>query len=104
MAETKISCPCCSGIAIKDGNKVICENCDATFEITKVGGAKLKEIGRLDSIEERLDRVESLLPGQEPDPANLEPDPAENEPDPAKSEPDPADNEPDPDNENSILG
>ena len=64
----KISCPNCSGIAIKEGNKIICESCDATFTYTKTGGAKLKEIGRLDNIEKRLDRVESLLPGQEPEP------------------------------------
>ena len=103
MAETKISCPNCSGIAIKDGDVVVCEACDATFKVTKVGGAKLLEIGRLDGIDKRLDRIESLLPGEEPDPANLEPDPAENEPDPANLEPDPAVNEPASDN-NSILG
>lgn len=105
MAETKISCPNCSGIAIKDGDVVVCESCDATFKVTKVGGARLKEIGRLDSIEERLDRVESLLPGEEPDPANLEPDPAENNPDPANLEPNPSKLELDPNNDvDSILG
>ena len=63
---TKIVCPNCQGEAVKEGNKIICETCDATFTFTKTGGAKLKAIGRLDDIEQRLDRVESLLPGEEP--------------------------------------
>jgi len=84
----KISCPNCSGIAFKEGNKVTCESCDSTFTITKTGGAKVKEIGRLDSIEQRLDRLDGLLPG-EPNPADLEPDPANLELDPAVLEPDP---------------
>ena len=62
------NCPNCLGPAIKEGNKIICENCDATFTFTKTGGAKVKEIGRLDNLEKRLDRVESLLPSQEPEP------------------------------------
>ena len=94
---TKISCPNCSKDAIKEGNKITCETCDATFTITKTGGARVKESGRLDNIEKRLENVEGRLPGEEPDPANLEPDPANLEPDPANLEPDPADNE-------SILG
>lgn len=73
----EIYCPNCLGQhAIKEGNKIICETCDATFTLTKTGGAKLKQIGRLDDIEKRLDHVESLLPGQEPEP---EPEP-DNEP------------------------
>lgn len=81
----KISCPNCAGIASKEGNKIICEACDATFTITKTGGARVKEIGRLDSIEERLERVEGLFT-QEPDPKELEPDPKKLEPDPAAAE------------------
>lgn len=63
--STKTVCPNCLGEAIREGNKIICETCDATFTFTKTGGARLKEIGRLDSIEQRLNRVESLLPGEE---------------------------------------
>lgn len=85
MSE-KINCPNCLGQAIKEGNKIICETCDATFTVTKTGSAKVKEIGRLDNIEQRLDRVESLLPGEEPDPAKLEPDPEKTEPDPNEEE------------------
>jgi len=94
----KVSCPNCTGIAIKEGNVIICETCDATFKITKTGGARVKEIGRLDDVEKRLDRLDALLPGEEPNPAELEPDPAELEPDPAKLEPNPAHNE------NPFLG
>ena len=83
---TKTVCPNCQGEAIKEGNKIICEKCDATFTITRTGSAKVKEIGRLDSLEKRLDRVESILPVHEPDPAKLEPDPAKLEPDPADEE------------------
>jgi len=88
MAEEpkKISCPNCLGPASKEGNKIICEVCDATFTFKKTGGAKVQEIGRLDSIEERLDRVEDLLPGQEPGPAEPEPEPAESELEPEEEE------------------
>lgn len=68
----KIVCPNCGARAIKDGNKIVCESCDATYSFKKTGGAKVLDIGRLDSIESRLSHVESLLPGQDPDPA--EPD------------------------------
>lgn len=78
----KVNCPNCLRPAIKEGNKIICETCDATFAFTRTGGAKVVEVGRLDSIEERIDRIEDLLPGQEPDPAKLEPDPASLDPDP----------------------
>lgn len=89
----KIVCPNCGARAIKEGNKIVCEDCDATYSFKKTGGAKVLDIGRLESVEKRLDRVESLLPGQDPDPA----DPA-----------DPADlhvpAEPDDPNENPVLG
>lgn len=73
----QITCPNCLGQAIKEGNKIICEICDATFTFTKTGGAKVKEIGRLDNLEKRMERVESRLPGQEPEP---EPEPEPEEP------------------------
>lgn len=68
MGESKkIVCPNCLGPAIKEGNKIICENCDATFTFTKTSGAKLETIGRLEAVEKRLDRIDSLLPGEEPE-------------------------------------
>jgi len=70
----QIICPNCQGQAIKEGNKIICETCDATFTFSKTGGAKVKEIGRLDNIEKRLDHIESILPGQEPEPPEDKPE------------------------------
>lgn len=105
--ETKtIVCPNCGAKAIKDGTKIVCETCDATYAFKKTGGAKVVDIGRLDSIEERLGRVESRLPGQEPDPPNPAdpPDPVDigDPADPADPQ-DPA--EPyNPNADNNILG
>lgn len=89
MSQIDVGCPNCKGDAIKDGNKIICEHCDSTFEIKKTGGAKVVDVGRLDTLEQRVDHhgelLARLLP-KEPDPAENEPDPAENEPDPSKKE------------------
>ena len=88
MNGTKVNCPNCKSVAIKDGNKIICEHCDSTFEIKRTGGAKVVDVGRLDTLEQRVNHhgelLASLLP--DPDPAKNEPDPAKNEPDPAKKE------------------
>ena len=88
MAEEpiKTNCPSCLGPAVKEGDVIVCEKCDATFTFTKTGGAKVKEIGRIDAVEKRLDRLDLLWPVQEPDPAELEPDPAKLEPNPANKE------------------
>ena len=94
----KIVCPNCGAEAVKDGTKIVCETCDATYSFKKTGGAKVVDIGRLDSIEGRLDRVESLLPGQEPDP----PDP-DAPPDPPITEAVPDAENPNP-NAESLLG
>lgn len=75
IEESKqVSCPNCLGPAIKEGNKIICEACDATFTITRTGGAKVKEIGKLNDHEGRIIRLESLLLGQEPAPEPKKPD------------------------------
>jgi len=72
----KIVCPNCGAKAVKDGTKIVCESCDATFSFKKTGGAKVLEIGRLESVEKRLDRLDALLPGPEPEP-EPEPDPSD---------------------------
>jgi hypothetical protein len=92
MPSEKVNCPSCGGPAIKEGNIITCENCDAEFTFTKTGEAKIKDIGRLKTLEERVDHHEDLLQG------------LISEPDPAKLEPDPAKKEPDPNDEDSILG
>lgn len=67
MNDTEVSCPNCLGPAIREGNKITCESCDAVFTFTKTGVAKLKDIGRLNALEERMDRQENLLQGLLPE-------------------------------------
>lgn len=98
MSETSVYCPSCGSLAYREGKNIVCEKCDATFEFKKTGAAQVRDIGRLQSLEERMDHVESLLPGQEPDPAANEPNPADNEPNPADDDPNPAAEE------TSLLG
>jgi len=95
----EIYCPNCQQLAIKEGNEITCENCDSVFSVTKTGPAKVKDMGRLKTLEERVDRHDNLLQGLLP-----EPDPAKTEPDPAKTEPDPTKTEPDPARSDSLLG
>lgn len=74
MAEDlkKPNCPNCLGPAIKEGNTIICEKCDAIFTFTKTGYAKVKEIGRMESIESRIRHIESILVGPEPESKNID--------------------------------
>lgn len=65
-------CPNCQQPAIKQGNQIICEKCDATFEIRKTGAAKVKELGRIEKIEKDIAEIKTQLPAQEPEP---EPEP-----------------------------
>lgn len=89
MDGIKVNCPNCKSMAIKDGSKIICEDCDSTFEIKRTGGAKVVDVGRLDTLEQRVDHHGELLAHLLP----KEPGPDENEPDPAKNEPNPANKE-----------
>ena len=73
-----ISCPNCGHPAVKEGNKIVCEKCDATFTLTRTGAAKVADVGRIQTIEDRLDKIESVLPGQEPEPPQ-EQQPAESD-------------------------
>lgn len=73
--KSKITfCPNCQQPAIRSGNDVTCEKCDAVFVITQKQGPKVKKLGPLEEINQRLQRLETLLPGE-----NLEPE-AENDP------------------------
>lgn len=79
-------CPNCSKPALKTGNEIVCENCDAVFTITKTG-AKVKSIGPIEDHEDRIAALEQKTGIiQEPAPAP-EPTPApEQDPEPEKVE------------------
>lgn len=61
VKENQGICPCCGQPAVKDGNKITCENCDAVFEVKKTGSATVKKLGPIDFINQRLDKIESEL-------------------------------------------
>lgn len=61
-------CPSCQQPAIRQGNEVICETCDATFTITKKEGAKVKRIGRIEQIERDVAEIRAQVFDQEPEP------------------------------------
>lgn len=63
----KVSCPNCLGDAVREGNEITCETCDAVFTITKKEGAKVKQLGTMEDHEKRISKLESIIPGQEPD-------------------------------------
>jgi len=68
MSE-KVQCPNCLEMAEKVGNKITCQACDSVLTVTRTGGAKVKEIGWKDKIEERIGAIEGLLsPEPEPEP------------------------------------
>jgi len=59
------SCPNCLKPAIRVGNEVTCEHCDAIFVITKKQGAKVKDFGQLRDHEERLKKLEALTASEQ---------------------------------------
>jgi len=65
MAETKVHCPNCNGPAIREGDEITCEKCDAVFVI-KQKEPKVVQIGRLNELEQRVGSIETLLRGVEP--------------------------------------
>lgn len=67
--DSKIGyCPSCNQPAIKRGNEIICENCDASFQITRKG-AKVKELGPFDDLKERVTKIEQcVFKEDEPEP------------------------------------
>lgn len=71
MPEEKpkaVQCPNCQGPAIRTGNEITCETCDATFMITKKDGAKVKKLGPIQDHEERLKKIEATIFTEEPEP------------------------------------
>jgi len=58
MEQSKIGhCPSCGQPAIRTGNKIECEACDAIFTVTQEG-AKVKELGPIEDHERRLRTLE----------------------------------------------
>lgn len=71
MAESEPkaqNCPNCQQPAIRIGDEITCEPCDAIFVITKKQGARVKQIG----IDERIGRLEDEVFKEKPEP---EPEP-----------------------------
>ena len=58
---TATSCPNCQGPAIRTGNEIHCEKCDATFVITKKQEAIVKEFGSMQDHENRITAIEKTL-------------------------------------------
>ena len=70
------TCPNCQEPAVRTGDEITCEICDATFTITKKAGVKVKEMGPMQSIRDRLARLEATIldePPAEPDQTELSP-------------------------------
>ena len=61
-------CPNCQKPAMRSGNEITCENCDAIFTITKKQEAKLKQVGAIEDLQGRVEKLESLIPDNEPTP------------------------------------
>lgn len=82
------TCPNCLGPAIKVGNEITCEKCDASFRITKQQN-KLKDIRisrRLDLLEEKVFGSEELPPEAPPEPPPEAPPETPPEPEPKAKE------------------
>jgi hypothetical protein len=73
MAE-KVQCPNCLGDAEKSGDKIICVTCDATFKITRTGGASVVNVGRVEKLETRVGALEALLAPEPTEPVDDEPE------------------------------
>lgn len=87
MAEEKpkgVSCPNCQGPAIRTGNEIACEACDAIFVITKMNGAKVRKLGPIQDHEDRLKKIEAKIFIDEPelDPQEQQGGEDDNEPEP----------------------
>jgi hypothetical protein len=66
-----VFCPNCQEAAIRTGNEIVCEHCDAVFEITRKQGPKLKKLGPLEDLAKRVEKLESFMPAES---AKPEPD------------------------------
>jgi hypothetical protein len=60
-------CPNCGGPAKREGRQVVCEKCDAVFEVNKKNEAKVKQVSPLAALEHRVSKIEDLLGPEKPD-------------------------------------
>ena len=80
MAEPRATiCPNCQKPAMRTGNEITCEHCDATFVITKKQEIEVKEFGAIQDHENRILALEGKNKPPEPEPKS-EPEPEEDEP------------------------
>jgi len=70
------TCPNCQQPAIRVGNNITCESCDAVFVVTKKQGAKVKELGPIEDHEQRIQALEGK---QEPQKPKQEQEPTEDD-------------------------
>ena len=81
MSEKEhVWCPNCRQICEKNGNVLVCTVCDATYKITKTGGAKVAEMGWKKKIEKRVGDIETLLAPEPEEVAAAEADAAAEQP------------------------
>lgn len=78
-------CPNCQEPAKKIGSEIICEKCDARYEIKKTGAAKVKATGEIEELRGRVDALEAAILPDEDEPA-AEPEPDEDQPEPDEDE------------------
>lgn len=55
---TATVCPSCQNPAIRTGNEIACEKCDAIFIVTKKQGAKVKQLGPIEDLDRRVSALE----------------------------------------------
>ena len=78
MSKETVFCPNCQKPAIKEGDMITCENCDAVFKITKAE-AKVKSAGTLEELNKRITVLERLNQAKLPAEGILYDDPGNSE-------------------------
>jgi len=56
------TCPNCQQPAIRAGNEITCEKCDAVFTVTIKQEAKVKKLGPIEDHEQRIKKLEMYIP------------------------------------------
>lgn len=59
-------CPNCTAPALKEGNKITCEKCDAVFAITRAGSAKVVDLNIMQRVKQLEDEVATLKGNKQP--------------------------------------